>query len=325
MFIKGFDKDLKCRGMQFEVGKIYDTGASDGELECCTDTVIHFCGSLGDVHEYYNANGNNRFCEVEPLGKIVKEDDKLGTNKIRIVREIVGDELNDLKGLVKGNTGLFNSGHWNSGDLNSGDLNSGNHNSGHYNSGNRNSGHRNSGHYNSGNRNSGDYNSGDLNSGHYNSGNRNSGNWNSGHWNSGDLNSGHRNSGHYNSGHYNSGYWNSCNRSTGLFNTKERTITIFNKDSGMMFEEAEQTAWYDLIFKHSLRLDEWVEYTEEEKNESVIRQCIGGYLKKYTYKEACANWWNKYTDDEKQIIMTMPNFDADVFEEITGIDVHGDE
>ena len=110
-----------------------------------------------------------------------------------------------------------------------------------------------------------------------------------------------------------------------MFNTKERTITIFNKDSGMMFEEAEQTAWYYLIFKHSLRLDEWVEYTDAEKKESVIRQCAGGYLKRYSYKEACANWWSKYTDDEKQIIMTMPNFDADIFEEITGIDVHGDE
>ena len=280
MYIKGFDKDLKCRGMQFEVGKIYETGASDDELECCTDTVIHFCESLGDVHGYYNANGNNRFCEVEPLGKVVKEDDKLGTNKIRIVREIVGDELNNLKGLINWNTGLFNSGS------------------------------RNSGNFNSGDRNSGDFNSGNFNSGDFNSGN---------------FNSGDRNSGSRNSGHLNSGYWNSCNRSTGLFNTKERTITIFNKDSGMMFEEAEQTAWYKLIFKHSLRLDEWVEYTDAEKKESVIRQRTGGYLKRYSYKQACANWWSKYTDDEKQIIMTMPNFDADVFEEITGIDVHGDE
>ena len=119
MYIKGFDKDLKCRGMQFEVGKIYETGASDDELECCTDTVIHFCESLRDVHEYYRADGTNRFCEVEPLGKVVKEDDKLGTNKIRIVREIVGDELNNLKGLINGNTGLFNSGSRNSGNYNS--------------------------------------------------------------------------------------------------------------------------------------------------------------------------------------------------------------
>lgn len=280
MYIKGFDKDLKCRGMQFEVGKIYETGASDDELECCTDTVIHFCESLRDVHGYYNVGGTNRFCEVEPLGKIVKEDDKLGTNKIRIVREIVGDELNYLKGLGNGNAGLFNSGNHNSGNCNSGDWNSGNHNSG------------------------------NRNSGYCNSGYCNSGNWNSGNCNSGNCNSGN---------------WNSCNRSTGLFNTKERTITVFNKDSGMTFEEAMRTEWFRVLRKYVLELTEWVEYTDAEKKESVIRQCIGGYLKKYTYKEACANWWSKYSDDEKQIIMTMPNFDVDIFEEITGIDVHGNE
>ena len=93
----------------------------------------------------------------------------------------------------------------------------------------------------------------------------------------------------------------------------------------MTFNEAAYTEWFRLLSRHDLELTQWIEYTEEEKKESVIRQCIGGYLKKYTYKEACANWWNKYTDDEKQIIMTMPNFDADIFKEITGIDVHGDE
>ena len=93
----------------------------------------------------------------------------------------------------------------------------------------------------------------------------------------------------------------------------------------MTFNEATHTEWFRLLNKHALELTQWVEYTEEEKKESVIRQCIGGYLKKHTYKEACANWWNKYTDNEKRIIMTIPNFDADIFKEITGIDVHGDE
>ena len=280
MYIKGFDKDLKCRGMQFEVGKIYETGASDDELECCTDTVIHFCESLEDVHEFYDVTDNNRFCEVEPLGEIVREDTKLGTNKIRIVREIVGYELNNLKGLINGNAGLFNSG---------------------------------------------DCNSGDCNSGYCNSGYRNSGDCNSGNWNSGDCNSGYRNSGDCNSGNRNSGNWNSCDKSTGLFNTKERTITIFNKESGMTFYEATRTKWFRLLNKYKLELTQWIEYTDSEIKESVIRQCTGGYLKRYSYKEACANWWSKYTDDEKQIIMTMPNFDADIFEEITGICVHGDE
>ena len=41
----------------------------------------------------------------------------------------------------------------------------------------------------------------------------------------------------------------------------------------------------------------------------------------YAYKEACKNWWNKYTDKEKAVIMSMPNFDKDKFKQITGIEV----
>ena len=93
----------------------------------------------------------------------------------------------------------------------------------------------------------------------------------------------------------------------------------------MTFYEATRTKWFRLLNKYKLELTQWIEYTDSEIKESVIRQCTGGYLKRYSYKEACANWWSKYTDDEKQIIMTMPNFDADIFEEITGICVHGDE
>jgi hypothetical protein len=146
MLIKGFDKNLKCRGFQFEVGKEYKTGAK--KLELCTETVFHFCDSIQKVHSFYDVQ-ESRFCEVEALGKVVKDEQKCGTNHIRIVREIVGDELNALIGKINGNTGILNSGYRNSGDLNSGYRNSGYRNSGDYNSGDRNSGYRNSGDFNS--------------------------------------------------------------------------------------------------------------------------------------------------------------------------------
>ena len=82
-YYKGFDKDLKCRGMQFEVGKTYDTRANDEDVELCSDTAIHFCDSLQNVHDYYSQNpdANNRVCEVEPLGKIVSSDTKMGQRR----------------------------------------------------------------------------------------------------------------------------------------------------------------------------------------------------------------------------------------------------
>lgn len=62
-------------------------------------------------------------------------------------------------------------------------------------------------------------------------------------------------------------------------------------------------------------------YTEEEKEDSIIRQAIGGYLKEYSYKEACQNWWNSYSDEEKEYLAeNIPNFDRKIFKEITGID-----
>jgi len=238
------------------------------------------------------------------------------------------------------NSGNRNSGNRNSGDRNSGYWNSGDRNSGYWNSGDRNSGNRNSGYWNSGNRNSGDWNSGDWNSGYWNSGNRNSGdrnsgNRNSGYWNSGDRNSGNRNSGYWNSGNRNSGDWNSgdrnsgnrnsgdwnsCRFATGFFNSKERTISIFNKDSGLSRDEFYQkfTIPSCLYFD----LTEWIDsenMTDKEKENNPKYETTEGYLKTLTYKEASVKSISKATDEEKEQIRALPNYDPDIFEEIFGI------
>ena len=135
MFIKGFDEDLKCRGVQFEVGKEYKIKNSKAPT-LCTDSVFHYCETLQQVHAHYSASPleNNRFCEIIPLSKEVFDGSKRGAKKIKIIREILGEELAILRGLINGNTGIFNSGNRNSGDWNSGDWNSGNWNSGYFNS-----------------------------------------------------------------------------------------------------------------------------------------------------------------------------------------------
>ena len=250
MFIKGFDKDLKCRNFQFEIGQTYDTCAKDDELKLCTNTVFHFCRSLRQVHIFYNCNEDNRYCEIEVLGKLIEERDKCGSNKVKIVREITGDELNQLKGLERENKGLFNTGYGNNGYENTGDGNTGYGNTGYDNNGNKNTGFR-------------------------------------------------------NSGNGNTGTFNTCNYSNGFFNTKEPTVNIFNVDSGMTASEFYKSKYYYALMSSPFILTEWV---DDE-------------LKEYTYKEACANWWAKMTDKNKEIIKSIPNFNAEIFKEITGIEV----
>ena len=313
MYIKGFDKDLRCRGMQFEVGKEYSTGVADADISLCTNTVFHFCDSLRKVHTHYSVipEEDNRFCEIEVLGALVSDDTKCGSNRIRIVREILGDELNIMRGLTDGNTGVFNSGSRNSGSRNSGSRNSGD-----WNSGSRNSGDWNNGNCNSGDCNSGDWNSGDWNSGDWNSGNCNSGNCNSGDWNSGNCNSGSRNSGNWNSGD-----WNSGNCNSGFFCTNSPKLRLFNKETDFTMEEFMKTEWYAVLTSGEFNLTKWRAYTDEEKAQDERKRFISGELITIPYKEACASWWASLSEKDKAIIKTIPNFDANIFAEITGIDV----
>ena len=163
--------------------------------------------------------------------------------------------------------------------------------------------------------------SGDSNIGYFNSGDSNSGDWNSGDLNSGNSNSGDWNSGKFNSGNFNSGDWNKCNGSNGVFCTIEPTIKIFDKDTNMTLKEFINSKYNKALRSVELKLTEWIWYTEEEMKEDDDKKATKGYLKNYTYKEACANWWSELTEENKEIIMNIPNFDADKFEEITGIKI----
>ena len=89
---KGFDKDLKCRGFQYEVGKEYQI---DGEVECC-ENGFHFCENPFDVFGYY-APADSRYCEVEGSGDISKYggDTKVAASNIRVEAEI------GLKGIIE--------------------------------------------------------------------------------------------------------------------------------------------------------------------------------------------------------------------------------
>ena len=80
---KGFDKDLKCRDFQYEIGKEYE----EERAEIC-DTGFHACENPLDVFGYY-APADSRYCEVEMDANDQKyEDSKRVGKKISIKAEI---------------------------------------------------------------------------------------------------------------------------------------------------------------------------------------------------------------------------------------------
>ena len=83
---KGFDENLCCRGFQYEIGKEY---VHEGEIECC-ENGFHACTNPFDVLDYYEADGKNRYCEVEQSGSIKtgNGDSKQASSKIKIKAEI---------------------------------------------------------------------------------------------------------------------------------------------------------------------------------------------------------------------------------------------
>lgn len=93
---KGFDKDLKCRGFQYEVGKEY---TQSGSIRCC-DNGFHFCENPFNVLNYYSPS-DSRYCEVEGDGETDKDDNEVAVSHIHI-----GAELG-LNGLIKAGSSLF--------------------------------------------------------------------------------------------------------------------------------------------------------------------------------------------------------------------------
>ena len=148
--------------------------------------------------------------------------------------------------------------------------------------------------------------------------------WNTGDCNTGDKNTGDWNTGNCNTGDWNTGDWNKSSFNTGCFNTEEQKIALFNKPSGMTYRE-----WMDSDARYLLNqipkdVVEWVyeEYmTDEEKAAHPTYETTGGYLKVPDESECGQIWWGSLSDRQKNIIKAIPNFDAEIFFQCTGIRV----
>ena len=126
-----------------------------------------------------------------------------------------------------------------------------------------------------------------------------------------------------NSGNHNSGDWNSGDWNSGYLNTSAQKYTfIFNKRvKKSVLERAEFPSF--MFFA----LTEWVparNMSQVEKERHPEYVTTGGYLKKYAYKTAFRKSFKKARrkpdwPKQRQMLLDLPNFDAKIFEEISGI------
>ncbi len=275
----------------------------EGELDVCGHGM-HFCQTAADCFNYYSFNSENKVAEVIAYGEVRTDGDKSCTDKLEIVREIPWDEVLRIVNIGKNCTGRCNTGDRNTGNCNTGDRNTGN--------------------CNTGDRNTGDWNTGDRNTGNCNTGDRNTGNCNTGDRNTGDWNTGDRNTGNCNTGDRNTGDWNKSSFNTGCFNTEEQKIMLFNKPSDMTYREWMDSDARYLLNQMPKNVVEWVyeeDMTDEEKAAHPTYETTGGYLKVLDESECGQLWWGSLSDRRKEIIKAIPNFDAEIFFQCTGVRV----
>ena len=89
---KAMDKNMQCRGKQYEIGKTYHEDKAD-----CCHAGMHACENPLDVLHYYPLKDSPRFFEVECCGDVDKsgEDSKLACTELTVKGEV------NFAGLVK--------------------------------------------------------------------------------------------------------------------------------------------------------------------------------------------------------------------------------
>jgi hypothetical protein len=194
--------------------------------------------------------------------------------------------------------------------------------------GNRSTGYGSTGYRSTGNRSTGDRSTGNRSTGNYSTGYRSTGNYSTGYRSTGNRSTGYgstgyRSTGHCSTGHRSTGSWSISDYSTGHFCTVDYMgFSAFNKPITLPeWKNAEKPTF--LFFDLTI----WIpteEMTEQEKQEHPTHKTTGGYLKVLDYKEAFQTSYDKASEKEKEQLLALPNFDAEVFKEISGIDITQD-
>ena len=135
---KIFNRDMTCRGFQFELG-MNELG-NDKPLSLC-ENGFHFCKYPSGVWSYYQEGRVFKVRGYDVLDEPTTPgaDYKMCCRKIEILEEMFPGG--------NGNTGNWNAGNWNTGTRNTGNGNTGKWNTGNWNTGNGNAGDRHSGYF----------------------------------------------------------------------------------------------------------------------------------------------------------------------------------
>lgn len=184
---------------------------------------------------------------------------------------------------------------------------------------------------NKGSANFGIYNEGTQNDGNHNVGCNNVGNWNFGSYNLGSFNFGTGNIGNHNSGQYNYGNFNEAGYCNVASRTRACVFTTVNNTGYLSFNKPYIG---NLLYNCQIpdfckvKVIEWIPVSSltavEDAKEKCMYACCGGRLKITSYREAFRisfevarrkSDWPK----QRQMLLELPNFDAGIFEEVSGI------
>lgn len=101
----------------------------------------------------------------------------------------------------------------------------------------------------------------------------------------------------------------------------------YQKNYQVFNQEVDEEEWFkikDSLSNIKISFLSWIDkknMTDEEKKDYPIYKENGGYLKRITYEQAWSNWWNSASEADRNKILGLKQFDADIFKKITGIDV----
>jgi hypothetical protein len=106
--------------------------------------------------------------------------------------------------------------------------------------------------------------------------------------------------------------------------TEEQKIMLFNKPSDWTYDKWLNSDARYLLNQIPKNVVEYIwseDMTGEEKAAHPEYETTGGYLKVLDESECGQIWWNGLFEHKKSIIKALPNFDAEIFEKVTGIKV----